>query len=204
MLLQISPSAHRHFILNKPYGYLSQFRSEAVKERRKRFLGELHDFPPDTMAIGRLDEASEGLLLLTTDGRLSEQLRGPTIEKEYYAQLDGLLTPDALAQLRAGVRINRDGHDYHTRPARAEALLPAPALWPRARAIRADRHGPTSWLALTLSEGKFRQVRQMTAAVGLPTLRLVRVRVGPVRLSLDGPNGLPPGTCREVVSFFPI
>ncbi|RZK11875.1 MAG: hypothetical protein EOO56_28620, partial [Hymenobacter sp.] len=92
---------HRHFLLYKPYGYLSQFVSAFEREaRKKRFLGELHDFPPGTMAIGRLDEDSEGLLLLTTDGRLSEAIRSRHVEKEYYAQVDGLATEAALAQLR--------------------------------------------------------------------------------------------------------
>ncbi|RYY18226.1 MAG: pseudouridine synthase, partial [Cytophagaceae bacterium] len=133
---------HRHFLLHKPYGYLSQFRSEAPREvRKKRFLGELHDFPPGLMAIGRLDEDSEGLLLLTTDGRVSEQLRGRDVEKEYYAQVDGLATETALAQLRQGVGISLHGQPYHTRPAQVRALAEAPALPPRARPIRDERHG---------------------------------------------------------------
>ena len=174
----MAPVAHRHFLLHKPYGYLSQFRSEAAKEQKKRFLGELHDFPPGLMAIGRLDEDSEGLLLLTTDGRLSETIRSRHVEKEYYAQLDGRITPEALVQLTEGVAIGTGSDAYRTAPARATALLPAPDFAPRRRPVRDDRHGPTSWISLVLTEGKFRQVRRMTAAVGFPTLRLVRVRVG--------------------------
>ncbi|MGI4870523.1 MAG: pseudouridine synthase [Janthinobacterium lividum] len=191
---------HRHFVLHKPYGYLSQFLSQApVEMRKKHFLGELHDFPPGTMAIGRLDEDSEGLLLLTTDGRLSEQLRSRHVEKEYYAQVDGLLTAGALAALQQGVDISLHGQPYHTLPGQARLLPAPPELPPRARRIRDERHGPTSWVALTLTEGKNRQVRKMTAAVGFPTLRLVRVRVGAVWL-----GDLPPGTAREVPDFGPL
>ena len=149
-----------------------------MEMRKKRFLGELHDFPPGTMAVGRLDEDSEGLLLLTTDGLLSEQLRSRHVEKEYYAQVDGLLTLEALAALQQGVGISLHGQAYRTLPGRARLLAAPPELPPRARRIRDERHGPTSWVALILTEGKNRQVRKMTAAVGFPTLRLVRVRVG--------------------------
>jgi 23S rRNA pseudouridine2457 synthase len=183
-LSSVEPSEpHRHFLLHKPAGYLSQFISAFPREvRLKRFLGELYDFPPGIMAVGRLDEDSEGLLLLTTDGRLSETVRSRHMEKEYYAQVDGLITDDALQQLRQGVDISIHGKTYHTNPCRAYALAAPPTLAPRARPVRDDRHGPTSWVSLTLTEGKFRQVRKMTAAVGLPTLRLVRVRIGPWHL----------------------
>jgi 23S rRNA pseudouridine2457 synthase len=194
-LASAAPGApHRHFLLHKPAGYLSQFISAFPREaRRKRFLGELHSFPPGTMAVGRLDEESEGLLLLTTDGRLSETVRGRHLEKEYYAQVDGLITEEALQRLRQGVDISIQGTGYHTSPCQAHALAAPPTLPPRARPVRDDRHGPTSWVSLTLTEGKFRQVRKMTAAVGLPTLRLVRVRIGPWHL-----GDLPPGHVREL------
>ena len=192
----MAPEPHRHFLLHKPYDYLSQFRSEAKKEQNKRFLGELHDFPPGLMAIGRLDEASEGLLLLTTDGRLSETIRSRHVEKEYYVQLDGAITDQALAQLAAGVGIGTGPDAYRTAPARAARLLPAPDFAPRHPAVRADRHRPSSWVSLVLTEGKFRQVRRMTAAVGFPTLRLVRVRVGSFWL-----GALPVGTAVEVENF---
>ena len=191
-----TPDLHRHFLLHKPYGYLSQFRSDFSKEKKKHFLGELHDFPPGLMAIGRLDEDSEGLLLLTTDGRLSEQVRSHHVEKEYYAQVDGCLTPAALAALQQGVAISLHGQPYQTTPCQARLLATSPALPPRARRIRDDRHGPTSWVALTLTEGKYRQVRKMTAAVGFPTLRLVRVRIGAIEL-----GELPPGAVREVAGL---
>ena len=193
-----TPPLHRHFALHKPWGYLSQFTSTFAKElKKKRFLGELGDFPAGTMAIGRLDEDSEGLLLLTTDGRVSEQVRGRHVEKEYYAQVDGLLTPEALVQLQNGVDISIHGGAYRTLPCQARLLPEAPALPPRGRRIRDERHGPTSWVAITVTEGKYRQVRKMTAAVGFPTLRLVRVRVGEVLL-----EDLPAGVSREITSFF--
>jgi len=183
---------HRHFILHKPYGFLSQF----VGERKKRFLGELHDFPEGTMAIGRLDEESEGLLLLTTDGQLSEYVRGQHVEKEYYAQVDGLITDEALARLRQGVEIGIHDVKYTTSPCRAHRLPAPPGFPPRTRKIRDDRHGPTCWVSITLTEGKFRQVRKMTAAVGFPTLRLFRVRIGAIEL-----GQLPAGAVLEVAEF---
>ncbi|MCR5888142.1 pseudouridine synthase [Hymenobacter sp. J193] len=195
-----APPIHRHFLLHKPYGYLSQFRSEAPREvRKKHFLGELYDFPEGTMAIGRLDEASEGLLLLTTDGKLSELVRSRHVEKEYYAQVDGLITDEALSQLREGVEIGLHGDKYRTLPCQVYRLPAAPDLPARARRIRDERHGPTSWVSITVTEGKYRQVRKMTAAVGFPTLRLVRVRIGEVTLS-----GLAGGAVREVPDFGPL
>ncbi|WP_046242387.1 pseudouridine synthase [Hymenobacter terrenus] len=183
---------HRHFLIHKPYGYLSQFVGEAKKKK----LGEFHAFPDGIMAIGRLDEDSEGLLLLTTDGRMSEYIRSKNIEKEYYAQVDGLIDDAAIAQLRAGVEIGVHSVKFQTSPCAARRLAPAPTFVPRTRKIRDDRHGPTSWVSITLTEGKYRQIRKMTAAVGFPTLRLIRVRVGGIWL-----GDLAPGAVREVVDF---
>ena len=183
---------HQHFLIHKPYGYLSQFVGEANKKK----LGEFHDFPPGIMAIGRLDEDSEGLLLLTTDGRTSELVRSKKVEKEYYAQVDGLIDDPAIERLQAGVDIGIHDVKYLTSPCTARRLDPAPAFAPRTRKIRDDRHGPTSWVSITLTEGKYRQVRKMTAAVGFPTLRLVRVRVGSLQL-----GDLPPGAVVEVADF---
>ena len=184
---------HRHFILFKPYGYVSQFVSETKK---KKVLGELYDFPEGTMAIGRLDEASEGLLLLTTDGKASEQVRSSSVEKEYYAQVDGLIPEEALRQLREGIEIRTEKELHQTRPCQVRKLEEAPALPERARNIRDERHGPTSWVSITLTEGKFRQVRKMTAAVGFPTLRLVRARIGNMTIA-----GMAAGEVLEVESF---
>jgi 23S rRNA pseudouridine2457 synthase len=170
---------HRHFIVHKPYGYLSQFVCE---HKKKKMLGELHDFPEGTMAIGRLDEDSEGLLFLTTNGIVSEQVRSKHIEKEYYAQVDGLITDEAIKLLQEGVEIGIGGDKYKTLPCAAFRLEQNPGFPQRSRKIRDDRHGPTSWVSITLTEGKNRQVRKMTATAGFPTLRLVRVRIGGIHL----------------------
>lgn len=174
--------SHQHFILHKPTGYLSQFTSNQRKQRKKRLLGELGDFPENTMPVGRLDEGSEGLLLLTTDGKLSEEIRSRKVEKEYFAQLDGRITAEAIEQMKDGVEISIAGKKYCTLPCQAGMLAKEPDFPPRGKRIRSNRHGPTSWIRIIITEGKFRQVRKMTAAVGFPTLRLVRVRVGKIRL----------------------
>jgi 23S rRNA pseudouridine2457 synthase len=183
---------HRHFLIHKPYGYLSQFIGEAKKKK----LGEFYDFPEGIMAIGRLDEDSEGLLLLTTDGQMSEYVRSKKVEKEYYAQVDGLIDDTAVTRLQGGVEIGLHSVRFQTSPCAARRLDPAPAFAPRTRKIRDDRHGPTSWVSITLTEGKYRQIRKMTAAVGFPTLRLVRVRVGSIWL-----GSLAPGAVVEVADF---
>ncbi|RBA29302.1 pseudouridine synthase [Flavobacterium tibetense] len=190
---------HRHFLIHKPYGYLSQFIYEL--KRKKKLLGELYDFPENTMAIGRLDEDSEGLLLLTTDGMMSEIVRSKKVEKEYYAQVDGLITEEAVELLRNGVEIGLHGKKYKakkyiTKRCKATILESILNLGERGKKIRDERHGPTSWVSITLTEGKFRQVRKMTSAVGFPTLRLVRVRVGNIHL-----NDLKAGEVLEVSGF---
>lgn len=175
---------HQHFVLHKPYGYLSQLINNQNKRRNKKLLGELYDFSEGTMAIGRLDETSEGLLLLTTDGKVSEYIRSNKVEKEYYVQVDGIIDATAIEQLQKGVNISINGISYTTKPCK---VFQAPVLtdYPIAdRKVRDTRHGPTSWVSIIITEGKFRQVRKMTAAVGFPTLRLVRVRVGATRLKI--------------------
>jgi 23S rRNA pseudouridine2457 synthase len=165
----------QHFIIYKPYGFLSQFVYE--QKRKKKLLGELYDFPPGTMAIGRLDEDSEGLLLLTTDGKVSQAVRSKKVLKEYYVQVDGIITDAAIELLKNGVEIGFDGGKYMTLPCEAKKI-DNPNFEIRFKKVRDDRHGPTTWASVTVNEGKFRQVRKMTAAVGFPTLRLIRVRVG--------------------------
>jgi len=168
---------HSYFKIYKPYGYVSQFITNDSKAKRKKFLGMLQDFPEGTMAVGRLDEKSEGLLFLTTDGTFSNTINKGATEKEYYAQVDGLVTEEAISALKKGVVIGVNGVNYKTKPCKAK-LVVSPKLPPTRQKIRDARHGPTSWISITLTEGKFRQVRKMTAAVGFPTLRLVRVRIG--------------------------
>nr|WP_241828239.1 pseudouridine synthase [Lacinutrix venerupis] len=161
---------------------LSQFASNSTQQKRKRFLGELGSFPQGTMPIGRLDEKSEGLLLLTTDGKLSDYINSSGIEKEYYALVDGDITIEEITRLKNGVEIGFDGKKYQTKSCKVIKLDNAPVLPERGKKIRDARHGPVSWISITLTEGKFRQVRKMTSAVNCPTLRLVRVRVGNILL----------------------
>ena len=168
---------HRHFIIHKPYGYLSQFVNNQTKRKNKKLLGDLFGFPQGTMAIGRLDEDSEGLLFLTTDGKLSETIRSNKVEKEYYVQVDGEIDDEAIQKLKLGVEISVNGNKYLTKQGNAR-LIEKPDFPERSRKVRDERHGPTSWISISITEGKFRQVRKMTAAVGFPTLRLVRYRIG--------------------------
>ena len=181
--------------MHKPIGFVSQF--VYPHKRKKGLLGELYDFPQQTMAIGRLDVDSEGMLLLTTDGQVSAMVRSAMIEKEYYVQLDGIINEAAIKNLKNGVEIGYKGEKYLTNPCEARLLIPSPVFPERTKKIRDERHGPTSWASITLTEGKYRQVRKMTAAVGFPTLRLIRVRIGNLHL-----GNLQAGEVREVESFF--
>jgi len=190
------PLHHQHFIIFKPHGYLSQFVNNQTRRKNKKMLGELYSFPENTMAIGRLDETSEGLLLLTTDGKTSEFIRSSKVEKEYYAQVDGKITSEAIEQLKNGVEISIETGAYFTKKCTVKNLKKTPQLPERAKKIRDERHGPTSWISITLTEGKFRQVRKMTAIVGFPTLRLVRVRIGAIKI-----NNMKAGEVKEVTNF---
>ncbi len=195
--MELLKTNHRHFIIYKPYGYLSQFQSNSKQQIKKRFLGELHDFPEGIMAIGRLDEKSEGLLLLTTDGKMSDFVNSQKVEKEYYAQVDGDISEKAINKLKQGVEIGFEGRKYQTQPCKVFKLKDIPEVPKPTKKIRDDRHGPTRWVSIILTEGKFRQVRKMTSAVGFPTLRLVRVRVGDIQL-----NTMKAGDVIEVDIFF--
>lgn len=171
---------HSNFIIYKPYGYLSQFKSNDSKQQSKKFLGGLYSFPKGIMSVGRLDEKSEGILLLTTNGQVSNYINSQGVEKEYYALVDGNISKSAIDALQTGVTIGLNGKKYKTKPCNAFKLINEPNLLKRSKKIRDARHGPISWVSITLSEGKFRQVRKMTAAVGFPTLRLIRVRIGSI------------------------
>ena len=184
----------KHYKIYKPFGMLSQFHSNAPREKhKKRFLGELFDFPEGIMPVGRLDEKSEGLLLLTSDGKLSYEMNNSGVEKEYLAQLDGSITADAIEKLCNGVTIGFNGELYITKPCKAKILDAKPQLPAASNKLRIGRHRPSSWIRITLTEGKFRQVRKMTAAVGFPTLRLVRNRIGNIHL-----NDLSPGQTERI------
>ena len=186
----------RNFKLYKPYGYLSQFVNNQKRRKNKGLLGELFPFPPETMSIGRLDEDSEGLLLLTTNGKNSEKVRRKSVEKEYYVQVDGVICENAIRDLQNGLEISIYGKKYQTLPCKAFPLDQPPHFPERGKKIRDERHGPTSWISITITEGKFRQVRKMTAAVGFPTLRLVRIRIGEEQL-----DKMAPGEVIEVSEF---
>lgn len=172
-------------LFNKPYGVLSQFTDGAARST----LSDHIDLP-GVYPAGRLDRDSEGLLLLTDDGRLQARIADPRFKlpKTYWVQVEGEPDSPALTALRAGVQLS----DGPTRPALAERI-DAPALWPRDPPIRYRASIPTAWLSLTICEGRNRQVRRMTAAVGHPTLRLVRWRVGDWALT-----DLSPGAWRAV------
>lgn len=187
---------HRHFIVHKPFGYLSQFISNGKLKKKHKYLGELADFPEGTMAIGRLDLHSEGLLFLTTDGNTSHEVRSSKFEKEYFVQVDGEITDEAIHQLQDGVEITTQYGPYLTKNCNVKKIED-PNFGPRVgKKVRDDRHGPSTWISITLTEGKFRQVRKMTAAVNFPTLRLVRWRIGNITIS-----DLPLGAVKEVTDF---
>lgn len=177
---------------NKPYGVLCQFTDNSITDGSRPARRTLAGFglPPDVYAAGRLDFDSEGLLLLTDDGALAHRLTDPRHKqpKTYWVQVEGEPSAGQLAALCEGLDLN----DGRTLPARARRIA-APALWPRDPPVRFRKTVPDAWLELTIREGRNRQVRRMTAAVGLPTLRLVRMSIGPHAL-----DGLAPGTWRRV------
>jgi 23S rRNA pseudouridine2457 synthase len=170
--------------LNKPFGVLCQFTDDRGRPTLAGYVRQT-----DVYAAGRLDHDSEGLLLLTDDGKLAHRLTDPRHKqpKTYLAQVDGEIDDAALVSLRRGVTLK----DGPTLPALAEHATEPDWLWPRDPPVRFRKSIPTSWLTLTLREGRNRQVRRMTAAVGFPTLRLIRVRIGNYAL-----DGLAPGQTR--------
>ena len=176
----------RLILFNKPFGVLSQFTPEAGHRCLAEFIPLPHIY-----AAGRLDADSEGLLVLTDDGRLQQRIADPQhkLPKTYWAQVEGEPTDEALQRLRQG---GLDLGDFVTRPCEAARIDEPAALWPRDPPIRQRKHIPTAWLEIVLREGKNRQVRRMTAKAGYPTLRLVRAAIGPFQL-----GELQPGEWRE-------
>lgn len=177
---------HQYLLFYKPYGVLSQFTDESDRATLKDFIPVAGVYP-----IGRLDRDSEGLLLLSSNGQLQHRLAHPKFHhpRTYWVQVERIPDEASLAKLRRGVTIRQ----YRTRPAQVSQLSEPPPLPPREPPIRFRKQVSTAWLSITLTEGKNRQVRRMTAVVGFPTLRLVRVAIGPLQL-----NGLMPGQWRPL------
>jgi 23S rRNA pseudouridine2457 synthase len=177
-----STTEHRHLLFYKPYNVLCQFTDEGIS---RPTLKDYIDIP-EVYAVGRLDQDSEGLLLLTNNGRVQHRLSDPKFEhpKTYWVQVEGTPDETALQKLRQGLRIK----DYQTRAAQVRSLDEEPDLPPRDPPIRFRKTVPTAWLEMTLTEGKNRQVRRMTAAVGFPTLRLVRVAIAHLHLGKLAPG----------------
>ena len=175
----------RLILLNKPFGVVCQFSSDGPRPTLANYVDV-----PNVYPAGRLDQDSEGLVLLTDDGRLQAQIADPKykLPKTYLVQVEGTITDEAIAKLRTGVMLK----DGVTRPADARRIAP-PHLWPRNPPVRFRKSVPDGWISLVLREGRNRQVRRMTAAVGFPTLRLVRWQVG--QWSIEG---LAPGQWREL------
>ena len=172
-------------LFNKPYGVLSQFTDASGRPTLKQYFPDDHIYP-----AGRLDFDSEGLLLLTDNGPLQHRISDPRhkMAKTYWVQVDGDISPQAIQQLQKGVSLK----DGPTRPAQARRMEEPEHLWPRDPPIRFRAAIPTSWLALTITEGRNRQVRRMTAAVGFPTLRLIRAKIGDWSI-----EGLQPGEWKK-------
>ena len=176
----------RLILFNKPHGVLCQFSASSGRQTLKDYIPI-----PSVYPAGRLDADSEGLVILTDDGSVQHRVSDPRhkVVKTYWAQLEGIPTADVLARLTQGVDLG----DFVTQPASPELAAEPAWLWPREPPVRYRKNVPTQWLKLTLSEGKNRQVRRMTAAVGYPTLRLIRFGVGAWDLT-----GMAPGSWREL------
>lgn len=180
-----------YFMLHKPYGYLCQFTGEP----NDLLLGQLHPFPSTVYAVGRLDKDSEGLLLLTNDNNLKNKILSPEKNhfKTYLVQVEGTITPTDIEQLQNGsIYINHKGRIHQVKKATC-VIVEAPKIEERNPPIRYRASIPTSWIELSISEGKNRQVRKMTAAVGFPTLRLIRTKIGGISI-----NELPIGKVTQL------
>ncbi len=184
------PKGYQYFIVHKPFNVLSQFTSQ----EGKKTLKDIFDVPIDVYSIGRLDYDSEGLLILTNDKELNNQLLNPKFEheREYWAQVEGEADQFSIHSLQLGVDISVDGKTYRTKKCTAEKFLSEPKVAERYPPIRFRKNIPTSWIRLILKEGKNRQARKMCAAVGFPVLRLIRYRIEKISI-----EGLHPGEMRQ-------
>ena len=178
----------RYFIIYKPYKTLSQFSAA----HDKKTLADFFSVPKNVYPVGRLDEDSEGLLILTNDAKLNHRLLDPTFEheREYWVQLDGEITDAAVMQIQQGLQLNIKGESHHTKESIVQVFNEAPIVPERNPPIRYRANVPTSWIKIILKEGKNRQVRKMTAHVGFPTLRLIRYRIKGVELKNMQPGDM--------------
>ena len=171
---QMSEQEFKYYAIFKPFGYLSQFVCE---HNNKKLLGDLYQLEEDVMPVGRLDEHSEGLLILSNNGKFHQHLLAHHVEKEYWVLVEGDVSDETIKQMELGVGISHQSIIYQTKPAKVKRLenIEFPERYPR---VRYHKYKPHTWLSICIKEGRFRQVRKMTAVVGHPTLRLVRVRIG--------------------------
>jgi len=194
-------NSFNHYFFYKPYKVMSQFSEEGDKETLAAYFKNIKK---DVYPVGRLDYDSEGLLLLTNDKALNHRLLNPLFihERTYWAQVEGIPTEAALQQLRKGTMINIDGKSYKTKPAKINWMQQTPEVPLRNPPIRFRESIPTSWLSITLTEGKNRQVRKMTASVNLPTLRLIRYSIGKITLGNMQPGDILQADTAQVQKLF--
>jgi len=187
----MSGKSHLYFIIHKPYGLLSQFSDEGGN----RGLGSLFSLPKDVYPVGRLDVDSEGLLILTNDRSLNNRLLNPAMfhERTYMVEVEGIPTVESLMQLERGLEISVKGGKHVTRACKGRLLTSSPSVLERNPPVNRIKHPITSWLEIRLTEGKNRQVRKMTAKIGHPTLRLIRIAIEDVQM-----NDLLPGAIKQI------
>ncbi len=176
----INISLNKYFIVHKPFNVLSQFTSQ----EGKKTLKDIFDVPSNVYPVGRLDYDSEGLLILTDDKKLNNYLLNPLLahEREYWVQVENIITPQAIEELQKGLDININGKIYQTKSCKVQKFIQPPDVHERIPSIRIRQNIPVSWIKIILTEGKNRQVRKMTAKAGFPTLRLIRYRIENVTL----------------------
>lgn len=192
--MQEKVNSFHYYLFNKPYGCLSQFSGEEDDD----LLGNYYPYPKDVYSVGRLDKDSEGLLLLTNDNKLKTRLLDPrhSKPKTYLVQVEGKISNEAIQKLsKGGLVLKHKGKTYSTQSCKCH-ILEEPKIWERSEPIRFRQNIPTSWIEITITEGKNRQVRKMTAAVGFPTLRLIRIAFDQFKL-----NDLKPGEVKEIKSY---
>jgi len=197
--VQMSETDYKYYAIFKPFGYLSQFVCE---HNNKKLLGDLYQLEEDVMPIGRLDEHSEGLLILSNNGQFHQHLLAHNVEKEYWVLVEGDVYDETIKQLEEGVGISHQSVVYKTKPAKVKRLenIKFPERNPR---VRYHKYKPHTWLSICIKEGRYRQVRKMTAVVGHPTIRLVRVRIGNYSITTQTPIGsIHPINAKDIGGLF--